>query len=145
MPDVALIREASQLHRRKFYSTKIKNKNVSPSNLPYFLSFLNAFLCAQCLSINRYELYFAFACIWAFGSATFQDQLIDWRNEFNKWWQNEFKTIKFPTGSNVFNFFIENETKKLVPWSEKIQTFELDPDIPLQVRLNNFSLKKKIL
>lgn len=37
--DLALIRKASQLHRRKFYSTKIKNKNVSPSNLPYFSSF----------------------------------------------------------------------------------------------------------
>ncbi|XP_076749810.1 dynein beta chain, ciliary-like [Xylocopa sonorina] len=82
-----------------------------------------------------YELYFAFACIWAFGSATFQDQLIDWRNEFNKWWQNEFKTIKFPVGSNIFNYFIEDETKKLVPWSEKMQSFQLDPDIPLQSTL----------
>lgn len=96
-------------------------------------------------------MYFAFACIWAFGSATFQDQLIDWRNEFNKWWQNEFKTIKFPTGSNVFNYFIENETKKLVPWTEKVTPFELDPDIPLQVRSNNYLrifkriLKQKII
>ncbi|XP_017887523.2 dynein beta chain, ciliary-like [Ceratina calcarata] len=81
------------------------------------------------------EMYFAFACIWAFGSATFQDQLIDWRNEFNKWWQNEFKTIKFPVGSNVFNYFIEDDTKKLIPWSEKMKPFELDADIPLQSTL----------
>ena len=26
-----------------------------------------------------YELYFVFACIWAFGGAMFQDQLIDYR------------------------------------------------------------------
>ncbi|XP_031848127.1 dynein beta chain, ciliary [Nomia melanderi] len=82
-----------------------------------------------------HELYFVFACIWAFGSATFQDQLIDWRNEFNKWWQNEFKTIKFPAGGNIFNYFIEEETKKLLPWTEKVQTFELDPDTPLQSTL----------
>ncbi|XP_076625371.1 dynein beta chain, ciliary [Colletes latitarsis] len=82
-----------------------------------------------------YELYFAFACIWAFGSATFQDQLIDWRNEFNKWWQNEFKTIKFPTGGNVFNYFIEEDTKKLVPWTENVKQFELDHDVPLQSTL----------
>lgn len=83
-------------------------------------------------------MYFVFACIWAFGSATFQDQLIDWRNEFNKWWQNEFKTVKFPTGGNVFNYFIENETKKLIPWTEKVKPFELDTEIPLQVRFHFF-------
>lgn len=84
-----------------------------------------------------YELYFAFSCIWAFGSATFQDQLIDWRNEFNKWWLNEFKTVKFPVGGSVFNYFIENETKKLIPWTDIVKPFELDTDIPLQVRLIN--------
>ncbi|XP_076548684.1 dynein beta chain, ciliary isoform X2 [Osmia lignaria lignaria] len=82
-----------------------------------------------------YELYFAFSCIWAFGSATFQDQLIDWRNEFNKWWLNEFKTVKFPAGGNVFNYFIENETKKLISWTDIVKPFELDTDIPLQSAL----------
>ncbi|XP_025160705.1 dynein beta chain, ciliary-like [Harpegnathos saltator] len=82
-----------------------------------------------------YELYFAFACIWAFGSAMFRDQLTDWRNEFSKWWQNEFKTVKFPAGGNVFNYFIEPETKKLVPWTDKVPSFQLDSDIPLQSAL----------
>lgn len=81
----------------------------------------------------RHELYFAFACIWAFGSAMFQDQLIDWRKEFSKWWQNEFKTIKFPSGGTVFNYFIEPETKKLIPWTETVVSFTLESDIPLQV------------
>lgn len=81
----------------------------------------------------RYELYFAFACIWAFGSAMFKDQLIDWRKEFSKWWQIEFKTVKFPSGGTVFSYFIEPQTKKLVPWTEKVVSFELDSDIPLQV------------
>ncbi|XP_070518395.1 dynein beta chain, ciliary [Cardiocondyla obscurior] len=82
-----------------------------------------------------YELYFAFACIWAFGSVMFQDQLIDWRKEFSKWWQNEFKTVKFPSGGTVFNYFIEPETKKFIPWTEKIVSYELDSDIPLQCTL----------
>lgn len=63
----------------------------------------------------------------------FQDQLIDWRKEFSKWWQNEFKTIKFPSGGTVFSYFIEPETKKLMLWTEKVVAFELDSDIPLQV------------
>lgn len=45
-----------------------------------------------------HELYFVFACVWAFGSAMFQDQAIDYRVEFSKWWVNEFKTVKFPQG-----------------------------------------------
>ena len=87
------------------------------------------------LFFSRHELYFAFACIWSFGSAMFQDQLVDWRNEFSKWWVNEFKTIKFPSSGTIFSYFIDKETKKLLPWSEKVSTFELDMDIPLQVRL----------
>jgi dynein heavy chain len=63
----------------------------------------------------------------------FQDQLIDWRNEFSKWWVTEFKAVKFPAGSNIFNFFIDRETKKLLPWEEMVGSFDLDPDIPLQV------------
>lgn len=71
--------------------------------------------------------------MWGFGSALFQDQLVDWRNEFSKWFCNEFKQIKFPSTGNVFSFFIDPETKKFMPWSEKVEKFELDPDMPLQV------------
>lgn len=81
----------------------------------------------------RYELYFAFACIWAFGSAMFQDQLVDWRNEFSKWWLSEFKAVKFPSGGSIFGYFIDSETKKLIPWEEKVSRFDLDPELPLQV------------
>lgn len=63
----------------------------------------------------------------------FQDQLVDWRNEFSKWWQAEFKAVKFPAGGTVFGFFVDPETKRLLPWDEKVLKFELDTDIPLQV------------
>ncbi|XP_063367395.1 dynein beta chain, ciliary-like [Cydia amplana] len=79
-----------------------------------------------------YEIYFVFCVVWGFGSGLFQDQLVDWRNEFSKWFCNEFKQIKFPSSGNVFSFFIDPETKKFLPWSEKVEHFELDPDIPLQ-------------
>lgn len=83
-----------------------------------------------------YEIYFVFATIWGFGSALFQDQIIDWRNEFNKWWLNEFKTVKFPTGGGtVFNYYIDPETKAFQPWTRLVGAYELDPDIPLQSTL----------
>ncbi|XP_076261923.1 dynein heavy chain at 93AB isoform X2 [Rhynchophorus ferrugineus] len=82
-----------------------------------------------------YELYFVFCCIWAFGSAMFQEQTTDYRVEFTKWWVNEFKTVKFPSTGTVFDYFIDDETKQFVPWSEKLSRFELDPDTPLQAVL----------
>ncbi|KAK7573934.1 hypothetical protein V9T40_011125 [Parthenolecanium corni] len=83
-------------------------------------------------SKELYEMYFSFACIWAFGSAMFHDQLIDYRAEFSKWWVGEFKSIKYPAQGTVFDYFIDAETRQFIPWNEKIPKFELDPDIPLQ-------------
>ncbi|XP_028375908.1 LOW QUALITY PROTEIN: dynein heavy chain 17, axonemal [Phyllostomus discolor] len=82
-----------------------------------------------------YELYFVFACFWAFGGAMFQDQLIDYRVEFSKWWVNEFKTIKFPSQGTVFDYYLDPDSKKFLPWTEKVPAFELDPDAPLQASL----------
>ncbi|KAM6343872.1 dynein axonemal heavy chain 9 isoform 1-T1 [Alca torda] len=82
-----------------------------------------------------YELYFVFAAIWAFGGSMFQDQLVDYRVEFSKWWVAEFKTIKFPSQGTVFDFYIDPETKKFEPWSKLIPQFEFDPETPLQACL----------
>lgn len=54
--------------------------------------------------------------------------------EFTKWWVNEFKHVKFPAGGTVFDFYIDTETKQFAPWTDKIPKFELDSDIPLQVK-----------
>lgn len=64
--------------------------------------------------------------------------MVDWRNEFTKWWINEFKTIKFPPDvykgtAQVFSYFVDQETKKFRPWSDLVHKFELDYDVPLQV------------
>ncbi|XP_038108194.1 dynein beta chain, ciliary isoform X2 [Culex quinquefasciatus] len=79
-----------------------------------------------------YEIYYVFAVIWGFGSSLYQDQLVDWRNEFHKWWINEFKAIRFPPGGTIFNYYIDPETKKFNPWTDLVPSFELDTDIPLQ-------------
>ncbi|KAH9636656.1 hypothetical protein HF086_003474 [Spodoptera exigua] len=97
--------------------------------------FLNKSLLPSDCPKEWYEIYFVFSVVWGFGSALFQDQIVDWRNEFSKWFCNEFKQIKFPSTGNVFSFFIDPETKKFLPWSEKVGSFELDPDIPLQSTL----------
>uniref|UniRef100_A0A7N6A444 Dynein heavy chain 9, axonemal n=1 Tax=Anabas testudineus TaxID=64144 RepID=A0A7N6A444_ANATE len=82
-----------------------------------------------------YELYFVFAAVWAFGGAMFQDQLVDYRVEFSKWWVTEFKTIKFPSQGTVFDYYIDPESKKFEPWSKMVPRFEMDTDTPLQACL----------
>ncbi|XP_028263973.1 dynein axonemal heavy chain 9 isoform X2 [Parambassis ranga] len=82
-----------------------------------------------------YELYFVFAAVWAFGGAMFQDQLVDYRVEFSKWWVAEFKTIKFPSQGTVFDYYIDPESKKFEPWSKMVPKFEMDADMPLQACL----------
>uniref|UniRef100_A0A3Q3DHJ9 Dynein axonemal heavy chain 17 n=1 Tax=Hippocampus comes TaxID=109280 RepID=A0A3Q3DHJ9_HIPCM len=82
-----------------------------------------------------YELYFVFAAVWAFGGALFQDQLVDYRVEFSKWWVAEFKSIKFPSQGTVFDYYVDSESKKFEPWSKMVPMFEMDADTPLQACL----------
>ena len=90
---------------------------------------------------DLYELFFVFACIWAYGSALYHDGTIDHRGEFSKWWLSEFKSVKFPAG-NVFDFFVDSQNAEMVPWSTIVPKFELDPDLPLQSVLVHTSGKK---
>lgn len=84
-----------------------------------------------------YELYFVWACVWAFGGALFQDQLVDHRVEFSKWWAIEFKAVKFPSQGTVFDYYIEAESRKFCHWAEMSQDnkFEFDPEQPLQATM----------
>ncbi|KAJ8736094.1 hypothetical protein PYW08_006750 [Mythimna loreyi] len=82
-----------------------------------------------------HDIFFVFACVWAFGSAMFHEGSVDYRIEFSKWWNNEFKNVKFPPGGTVFDYYIDHDTKQFTPWTEKIPKFELDSDVPLQAVL----------
>ncbi|XP_069067570.1 dynein axonemal heavy chain 11 [Pleurodeles waltl] len=86
-----------------------------------------------------YELYFVFACIWAFGGALFRDQLADYRVVFSHWWTKEMKAVKFPTQGTIFDYFLDHKTKKFVPWTDSVPTFDMDSDMPLQAVLVNTS------
>lgn len=133
-------------------ATRTKFKKITPiseiTHIQMLCFLLDCFLTPKNVPTDCpkewYEIYFVFSCVWAFGSTLFQDQITDWRNEFSKWFSNEFKTIKFPTGGTVFNYFIEEETKRFVPWTELVSPFELDPDVPLQSTLVDTSETTRI-
>ncbi|XP_068613056.1 dynein axonemal heavy chain 11 [Brachionichthys hirsutus] len=73
-----------------------------------------------------YETYFTFACIWAFGGALHQDQLHDYRVEFSQWWTKEMKTVKLPAQGTVFDYYLDPQTKRFLPWSDTVPPFEME-------------------
>ncbi|KAK6491177.1 dynein heavy chain 11 [Huso huso] len=82
-----------------------------------------------------YEIYFSFACIWAFGGAVYQDQLIDYRAEFSQWWTKEMKTVKFPSQGTVFDYYLDPQTRKFLHWNDKVPAFVMEPEASLQAVL----------
>ncbi|XP_048655651.1 dynein axonemal heavy chain 11 isoform X1 [Marmota marmota marmota] len=79
-----------------------------------------------------YEVYFVFACIWAFGGTLLRDQLSDYPANFSRWWHKEMKAVKFPSQETIFDYYLDHKTKKFLPWADKIPQFTMDPDVPLQ-------------
>lgn len=43
--------------------------------------------------------------------------------------------MKFPAVGSVFDFFIEAESKRFLPWTDKLTTYDYDADLPLQSAL----------
>ncbi|XP_055083623.1 dynein axonemal heavy chain 11 isoform X2 [Periophthalmus magnuspinnatus] len=82
-----------------------------------------------------YETYFTFACIWAFGGALHQDQLCDYRMEFSHWWAKEMKSVKLPAQGTVFDYYLDPQTRRFLPWSDIVPAFEMETCTPLQAVL----------
>lgn len=87
---------------------------------------------------DDYEYYFVFCAIWAFGGVMFKDQLVDWREVFSKWWQAEFKTVKFPATGTVFDYFLQRAADGhliWVSWTTVVPSYTYDPELPLAAAL----------
>ncbi|KAM9310019.1 dynein axonemal heavy chain 11 [Pholidichthys leucotaenia] len=82
-----------------------------------------------------YETYFTFACIWAFGGALYEDQLCDYRVEFSQWWTKEMKSVKLPAQGTVFDYYLDHQSRRFLPWSDTVPLFEVETYTPLQAVL----------
>lgn len=82
---------------------------------------------------ENYEGLFCFCCVWAVGGALFKDQMSDHRQEFHKWWVNEFKAVKFPPNGTIFDYYWSLTSRKFEPWSSLLKPYERDENQPLQV------------
>jgi dynein heavy chain len=73
------------------------------------------------------ETYFVFAAVWAFGSALNKKDNVDYRVHFSDWWKDEYKGVKFPGRSSVFDVFVDPEQgHRFVQWRSIVEEIEFD-------------------
>ncbi|KAM7123899.1 LOW QUALITY PROTEIN: dynein axonemal heavy chain 11 [Ciconia maguari] len=118
--------------------TRFKTLTPIPENsmVQTLCSLLDCLLTSENVSMDcpreLYEMYFVFACIWAFGRALSQDQLSNYQAEFSCWWLKKMKAVKFPSYGTVFDYYLDLETRKFLPWVDKVLSPDVDPAAPLQ-------------
>ncbi|KAJ1491170.1 P-loop containing dynein motor region D3-domain-containing protein, partial [Baffinella frigidus] len=83
------------------------------------------------------ESYFVYGCVWAIGGGTFSDKQNDYRKAFDRFWRDEFKTIRFPEEGTIFEYAvsedefplkIENEvlSSPFTPWGSRVVDYAHD-------------------
>lgn len=43
-------------------------------------------------------------------------------------------TVKLPTQGTVFDYYLDLQTRRFLPWSETVPVFDMEPSTPLQVQ-----------
>ena len=118
-------------------TSSVSFSRLTVSHKTLHLSILDCLLTTQNLPPDCpkdwWELYFVWATIWAIGGSLFQDQIVDYRVEFSKWFIHEFRSVKFPAQGTVFDYSIDPQSKRFEPWSKLVDEINFDPDSPVQV------------
>lgn len=81
---------------------------------------------SNCSDEKWREQCFVFAVIWGFGATFYQDQIVDWQQEFNRFWLVDFKENRFPD-DDVYGFWVDSEAKVMRSWSS-LQP-KVEPDL----------------
>ena len=69
------------------------------------------------------EMQFVFAAVWALGGAMLVDKTVDYRAQFSKWWLSEWKNVLFPEGGLVFDYYVDDATGQMAPWTDRVESF----------------------
>jgi dynein heavy chain, axonemal len=80
---------------------------------------------------TRIETYFTFAAIWAFGSCYSITDGTDYRKNFSAYWKGKWTNIKMPSKGSVFDYFIDRQSQKFVPWSQVVPQIEYVSTTPM--------------
>ena len=67
-----------------------------------------------------FELYFVFGAVWACGAALSISGGVDHRREFSQWWRSTWKSVKFPSYGDVFDYYVSRRTQDFELWAESV-------------------------
>ena len=54
--------------------------------------------------------------------------MTDYRTQFSKWWDSEWKNVAFPEKGLVFDYYVDETQCLMVPWDDKVPKFTYSLD-----------------
>lgn len=84
-----------------------------------------------------------FSVIWGFGATYYQDQIVDWQQEFNRFWLVEFKENRF-LDDDVYGYWVDLKAKEMRSWRQlqpKVGGDLSDSQVVIRIFTNSFQFK----
>ncbi|KAJ1633364.1 dynein heavy chain [Pavlovales sp. CCMP2436] len=78
-------------------------------------------------NVAKFEIYFVYAAVWAFGGTLSSAGGLDYRKVFSKWWREAFKEVKYPLRGEVFDFYVAPDRHEFKSWTDVVPTLSYDP------------------
>ena len=76
----------------------------------------------------KLETIFVFAAVWGFGGAFDIKDGTNYRQKFNDWWKDEFRTVKFPSRSSIYEVWLNEDENEFIPWAQSPHFSEISFD-----------------
>jgi dynein heavy chain len=80
---------------------------------------------------DKFELYFVFAAVWAFGSSMSVTSGTDYRKRFSIWWKETWKAVKFPHRGEVFDYYVDAKKSEFAPWADVVPNIVYSSSTPM--------------
>ena len=89
--------------------------------------------------IKNNEMLFVFCCVWCFGAGYGDKDGIQYRKNFNQWWKDNWKTVKFGT-AQVFEYYLDfGEQTTWKEW-KTIDSGDILSKIDTSKRISSFTV-----
>jgi dynein heavy chain len=120
---------------RKFFKNIVPN--VVISQVGAICKLLEVILKEQ--EVKGLEFIFVFCTIWCMGAGLEIIEGNKSRINFDKFWRDMWKTIKFPTKGTVFDYFVDIENSKLEDWN-KMSTSDIVSSIDTSKSISSYTI-----
>lgn len=89
------------------------------------------------------EYSFVFCFIWACGGCLHEKDGVDYRRQFNTWWRNEWKTIKFPSKGTIFEYYVDQVQAADLSYSSYSYSYSSYSSILLTINILILIVKRR--